>query len=390
MKIKNIGAIFFFLILIFIIFSIIFLLYFKQKTNENLIINQDFNLYLNQNPTPIIPLPETAKAHVNDNFSNWSIPLRTQIELWNIVQESPINEKTKRHFILFSVANAGMKEYIINSICSMKIAGIPKNFHVTIALDEEAYMSVKKIDANVVYFHSNFVRKAVNNRQIIDFYNIVKVRPTILYQLLLWDVEPIMVDSDTVFLSDPLHLFNDEADFEVQCDSKEYYKIPYNKYPVPWQVNLGYYKLHPTPSVLKLMPIWMEFMYKSPKVNDQSALRKILKKYPTFWLDNGSNDTVIVDTKSILGSKYPNLSFRFLDPMRIANAGGLYQDGKDFWRNESKKIRLDKPEFIHFFHIGHISQKMNTMKENNLIFFDGNQVCLKDSPHGVKEFYVWK
>lgn len=111
-------------------------------------------------------------------------------------------------------------------------AGIPRNYHVIIALDEPAYKAMKDIGAQVVYLESNFTSTAVNNRHIVDYYDILKMKPTILHQLLLWDAEAILVDADVVFLENPLSIFNDEADFEVQCDSKEYYWIPTEVDPV--------------------------------------------------------------------------------------------------------------------------------------------------------------
>ena len=154
-----------------------------------------------------------------------------------------------------------MIDFIVNSLCSMQLVGIPKNHRVTVALDEESYNALLKINEPVVLLKSHFTKKAVNNKNIHDFYSIIKVKPTILHQFLLWDVEPIVVDADTVFLENPFQIFNDEADFEVQCDSKEYYQIPYNTIPVPWQVNLGFFKVRPTEAVMKFMPIWLLFSF---------------------------------------------------------------------------------------------------------------------------------
>lgn len=330
---------------------------------------------------------QTSPANIDDKFINWSIPNEVKQKLWESIIRSPINNKTGRHTIIFSIANAGMIDFIVNSLCSMQLAGIPKNNRITIALDDESNEALLKIDEPVVLLKSNFTKQAVNNKQIHDFYSIIKVKPTILHQFLLWDVEAITVDADTVFLKDPFHIFNDEADFEVQCDSKELFQIPSNVEPVPWQVNLGFFKVRPTEAVKKFMKIWLLKMYNAPKNAMQSMMRRTLKPYETHWVNN---DTVFVNTSELLGIEYPNLTFRFLDPMLITNAGGLYLDGAKDWKKEAKRRKIEKPEMIHFFHIGKNSHKASLIRRKKLIFHDENYKCSKNQPDGAINFSTWK
>ena len=372
-----------FLIIILFLLLSFFIFYDKEsKTSLSTLSNEKSSTNISKLPD----YPSTQPAHLDANFEAWSIPAEAKSKLWDAVKNSPINEKTGRHCIIYSVANEGMIDFILNSLCSMKLVGIPRNYHVTIALDQESYDAISKIDEPVIYLKSNFTKQAVNNRKLIDFYNIIKVKPTILHQFLLWNVEPILVDVDSVFLQNPFHVFNDEADFEVQCDSKIYYQIPYNEYPVPWQVNLGFFKVHPTKTVMKLMPFWLTRMYNASKVHDQSSLRKVLKPYPTFWINN---DTISVDARSLIEDDQ-NLTFRFLDPMLIANAGGLYQDGKRNWKKEAKRRKITRPEFIHFFHCGSVGEKLGYMKKNKLWFINQTFQCLSEQPEGAVTFKVWK
>lgn len=366
----------------FVTFAFLILLYYSlfMKKNKNNLTEAD------EEENTVSNYPSTSPAHLDDIYSQWSIPEETKIKLWKAVKKSPINKKTGRHTIIYFIANAGLTNFIINSLCSMKFAGIPKSNYVSIALDQQAYDAISKIGEPVVLLQSNFTKKAVNNNQIVDFYNIIKVKPTILHQFLLWNVEPILVDADTVFLENPFHVFNDESDFEVQCDSKEYYRIPNNINPPPWQVNLGFYKVHPTETVLKFMPFWLKRMYNASKVHDQSSLRKVLKNYPTFWINN---DTISVHTSRLLGDDFPNLTFRFLDPMLITNAGGLYQEGAEDWKKEAKLRKIDKPEFIHFFHVGRNSEKLMYMMENELWFIDDQNKCKTQKPKGAIKFMAW-
>lgn len=368
------------LCLICILLLLLFLFWHESPIQQG----QDF---LQRGKKQLQKYPETVLAHLDDKYTNWSLTDEIKEQLWEAIQKSPINEKTGRHYLMVFLSNAGMIEYTLNSLCSIKLAGVEKNKRITIALDQEAYDKLKNIDEPVILFEKNFTKKLVNSHKLVDFYNIVKIRPTIVHQFLLWNTEFIHSDSDIVYLKNPLEVFNDEADYEVQCDSKEYYQIPYKKMPVPWQVNLGFYKVHPSPVLLKLLPLCLKGMYEEPRRHDQSVMRKILKPYPTTWLNE---DTVIVNTSTLLGENTPNITFRFLDPMFVTNAGGLYQEGHDDWKNEAKRRNIDIPTLVHFFHIGHSREKKIVMKDNNLWFVDKQNKCVKEKPKGAIEFKAWQ
>ena len=328
--------------------------------------------------------------HVDERFSKWMIPNSTQDQLYTMLQSAPRNPKTGRQFVMASILNEGMIDFSLNLYCSMRLAGIPRNYHVFVALDSASVEALEKVDAQVVLIeNSNFTKDAVNNKHLIDFYDIVKMRPTVLHLLCLWGFEVILLDADIVFLENPLRLFNDEADFEVQCDSKVFYRIPTNQKPVPWQVNLGFFKLHPTPVVMALFPRWLEKMYTTPKIQDQSALRKLLKPFKTGWLNN---DTVIVDTTSFFKTNdesLSNITVRFLDPMYICNAGGLYQEGRQDWKREAKLRNIVRPLLVHYFHVGYIQRKYNLMKENDMWFVTPLGKCISSQTRGCLKWPLW-
>lgn len=336
--------------------------------------------------TTEITFPQTPPAHIEDIYASWQLNDRMKQELWEIVQNSPLNPKTNKHMLMVSVMNEGMIKFATNMICSMKYAQIDPRNQVTIALDMESYNAIKNIGGQAIYLESNFTRSAVNVRKKVDFYKIVKVRPTVVHQLLLWDVEAILVDIDIIFLSNPLPYFKDNADFEVQCDSRIFYKIPSDVQPLKWEINLGFYKLHPTPTVMELFPKWLKRMYDVPNIQDQDALRKILKQYPHRWIDN---ETTLVETTELLGTNYSNLTFRYLDPMLFVNPGGVFQDGKEDWLAEAHRRNIKRPVMCHFFHIGLVNGKIKSMKKNDLWFVDDNFLCLKNPPGGV-DWPVWK
>lgn len=331
--------------------------------------------------------PQTPLPNLDKNFSKWSIPDDMKLALWRAKQKSPINPKTGRHSLAVFLANEGMINFTLNSLCSLKFVETQPNQHITIALDRETYDAISNINETVIMYKSNFTKRLVNNNQLVNFYDIIKIKPTVIHQFLMWDTEIINFDGDTVFLKNPYDVFKDESDYEVQCDSKEYYQVPYNVTPVPWQVNLGVHKVHPSPSMLKLYPMYLRKLYMTPKKHDQSVLRQVLKPYKKKWLNN---DTFIINTTKYLGADNPNLTMRFLDPMLVTNAGGLYLDGKKNWKKESKRRNIDMPVLIHFFHLGHNRDKKNLMKKQQLWFVNDNLECEKEKPPGAVNFKVWK
>jgi hypothetical protein len=235
-----------------------------------------------------------------------------------------------------------------NMICSFQLAGLPRNGHFFITLDANAFKAMRALNAQVILFDTgNFTGDAVNNKRLIEFYDIVKVKPTFMHQLLLWDVDAMPIDAGMVFFEDALKLFTDSTHFETQCDSKFFYRIPYDNDSVAWQVNLGFYKFHPNPVILKLMPVWLEKMYTVPKRQDQSALRRILRPCPTGWLNN---DTVIVDVHELFhnDTSAGNITLPFPDPMLVTNADGLWQEGQEDWRDEAKRRKIKRPMAIRF------------------------------------------
>jgi hypothetical protein len=106
-----------------------------------------------------------------------------------------------------------MADLAENMICSFQLAGLPPNGHVFIALDRPTLEAMRHLGARAILFDKEeFAGDAAHSRKLIDFYDIVKVKPTFVHQLLLWNVDAITIDADMVFLEDALSLFHDLAD----------------------------------------------------------------------------------------------------------------------------------------------------------------------------------
>ena len=335
-------------------------------------------LFLTYNSSIPSNYPTTNPAHINDSYINWSIPDSTKTQLWNFLQKAPQNKETGRQYIYISLANFGAAEFLINCLCSMQKVGIPKTHRISIALDQETFDAISAIGEHVILLPSPFSSKLVNNHHYVEFCNVVKFKVIILYQLLLWNIEPIFFDADIVFMDNPISIFRNDIDFQVQYDSKTSFRLPSYEIPVPWEVNLGFFKILPTPAVLKFMPIYCEYLLRSPKNRMQSSFRKVLITSPAKWLNN---DTITMDTSS--------LTMRFFDPMLVTNPGAVFFDSRHNVTREAWRRNLTRPYIIHLFHLGENAYKKLTLKRKLLIFYDDNLKCRAKAPEGFIQFSTW-
>lgn len=322
-----------------------------------------------------IDYPNEKQANINETYSKWKLPQEFLQQLWCFVENSPTNEKTGRYEVIFTVTNYGQVHFAKNWYCSLSSTDFNKKSIIIIAVDEKSYLELRSMNIPVIMLQSNFTSDCVNNQKIILFYELVKLRPTILHQLLLWNVETIMSDADIVFFSNPNVLFTKEADFEVQSDSKVFYNYDiYKEYfnntkDYKWSVNLGFYKVYPTKEVLDIIQVWFPLMYNSPKLVDQKAFRNSLKL--NRYIVNSLDGLISYSKKD-----KSMIKIRIIDPMLAVNAGGIYQDGKRDWKAEAARRNLTHPILCHFFHLGSNKAKYELMRKNNQIFFKGSK-CIR-------------
>ena len=324
--------------------------------------------------------PETEIAHVVPEMSKYEIHNETKEALYQALQRSPINPKTGRHVIAFTVFNKGMLDFALWNFCSMKLAGIPPNQHVFVATDEEAYASMKALNPQTVFFPSEFTREAVNVFKFLNYSEILKMKPVVAHQFLLWGAEVIQVDVDIVFLENPFEVFNDEDDLQIQSDSDVI--VQYNiSEPIPMKPNSGFYKFRPTPVVMKFFKEYLTKCFSNPKTREQHALSSILKAHPKKWIDI---NTFCMDYNN------ENMTIRYLDPLLISNAGGNRKDGKEIFANEARRRGVKRPKMVHFFHVGFIREKRSLIKDLNMSCVTADNQCKTEQPDGIKYFPWWK
>ena len=319
------------------------------------------------------------------DYPNETTETQFDIELRTIVRNSPISEKTKRNKIILFVTNSGMLDMAKNALCSLKQTGITKEKYVIVALDEVSYIFLKEFDANVLYFPSNFSTNAVNYREKQDFYKIVKVRPYIANKIIQMDADVLVCDIDIVFLHNPWVLASEDADIEVQVDSKNDYIIPYPKSPFYWSVNLGFYRIHSSIVMKRFLPIWIKKMTQMPDNHDQTVLWLLIRRLPISTL---YSDTLLLNISSIISSNSNSIiRLRYFDPMLAVNAGGVFLNNKKKWLKEANKRKIISPSICHFFHISEIYQKIDLMKEKKLWYLNNDFSCKIKPPKG--HYWPW-
>jgi hypothetical protein len=303
----------------------------------------------------------------NSFLHSWQIPVRVFEEVKKMVADAPVNEKTGRRFILFSVVNSGHIRIAMNLLCTMRLAQFPSSYHFLISLDEVTHRNISKFGGRSIFLPSNFTGQAVTSKKMIYYCDIIKVKPIFAYLLLLMNVEPIIIDTDIIVLeSDFLSEFTDAADIECQSDSKLLAKIPSSVDPPLWEINMGFVKFHPTPTLMNFMPLWLNRSFASAKVTEQRAFKNMLVKEPRHWINS---DTFVIDSVG--------LTIRYLDPVYISNCGLLFASGSEIVKEEARKRGIWKPKLIHCFHIQRLTDKIFLMKGRGL-YYEKGQACLKE------------
>ena len=122
-------------------------------------------------------------------------------------------------------------------------------------------------------------------------------------------------------------------------------------------------------------------MYKLIEYQDQDSLKLLIGKRNKTW----DGEKITINVNGMIQSN--NISFHFLDPVLFTNAGGIFQYGKEEWKQEAHFRKIRKPVMIHLFHISTIKEKYQRIIDYNLNFTKNNK-CLDIPPYGI-EFPLW-
>jgi hypothetical protein len=194
-----------------------------------------------------------------------------------------------------------------NLLCSSRAVGLPENFHIFVALDEVALSGFSIVNPSTLFLN-------VSGRNY-SYHEFTKVKIFIQLQLLLWNVESIMCDTDIVLLKDPRELFLDETDVEISiedngCDFPERRRW--------WLVNVGFMRVIPNDKVIELHKKWLIGSVQKTKEIDQRTLWRMLGKSQlikregsTLWLNTSGVLSQTKDDRCLLVHAY--------DPVHVQN-----------------------------------------------------------------------
>ena len=336
--------------------------------------------------------PETSLPNLsNDEYPKWTLPPIFLQKLWNLVSQAPRTPNTNSKYFMCTFANFGFLTFAHTWLCSLSKTTFPTNGWALICTDYDVYTNLTilpEFSSRLLYLPTNsFTKDAVTNRRLADQLDILKFKATIIHQLILWEIDCIEADVDIVFFSNPLYLFDNVTDFEFQSDSRKNARFSFEPGTDVdiWELNSGFIRFKSSPFMKEFCHMWISNLYKS-RLNDQQMIGKLLfRKIPMKWTGNYS---FIANTESLF-QKPSNMTFKYLDPMLIANCGGVFNDGKPIWIEEAKRRNIKKPVLIHFFHLSTIGQKYRRIRDNGLLITPTPDGYCPDLPSGYS-FPLWK
>ena len=193
------------------------------------------------------------------------------------------------------------------------------------------------------------------------------------HQLLLWNVEPFLIDSDIVLFKDPKPLFEDPVDFTVTEVGNTFTFGPNYHYR---GFNIGFMRIQPNYRTLYIFRLWIIKILRSSTYT-QSLLHSIIKPHRII-----NNFTIgkQIQFYSFKSLETP-LSVKIIHPLDFPN--GIMIRHKNRLLSEITKSNRSIPYGAHFAWEAGSANKENALELNNLWFFDrSNQNCFSTPPKG--------
>lgn len=289
-------------------------------------------------------------------------------KLRNYTNIAPINDKTGHKFLIIIATSSGPHLwYTLNYYCSIRLQ-IPSNYYLFISLDYKAYDELSKRGAPTILY-SDTVPK----------YEITYLRMHVVYQLLLWNIDVLMTDSDMVYFNNPLPLFNNESDFEV---SYEYLIFLHDyKNHDGFYGNLGFWKVIASSRTIKFIKNLLFWCCKVHS-HDQAAFHAYLSTQKGNWI----SDSVFVYNLTDLNMSF---SIHYLDNLQITLSNSIYchQNRKKFTK-EALRRKIYMPIIYHVAWYWP-TRKASSFYEKNAWFvnFPDSKDCKKVPPNGTLLFW---
>jgi hypothetical protein len=313
-----------------------------------------------QSLSPIPPIGYEALYRLPQSFTD---------SLHTSLLNAPVDLKTGKKQIMFTIFNSAHQQLAKNLLCSSRAALIPSGFHIFIALDFDAYSEFESLTSSVYFLNLSEPRS--------HYERCCKLKLIILYQFLLWNVDTVICDDDIVFIRSPLDLFGAAAHLEVASESSEADFSSDFDYS---QLNVGFFRVIPCELTVLLINHWIGVLIPDPHALDQNVLAAMINPLKIGGPSDGIQE---YDLHSII-STTEHLIVRWFDLLAIVNGLIFHQTG-DRTALTARERGFSKPYAIHLAFIKS-DEKVPVFAEHGL-WFVSNGVCRKH-PKGL-EMVSW-
>jgi hypothetical protein len=281
------------------------------------------------------------------------------IQLHRAVVAAPVNSRTGRSELMFTIFDAQQLLLARNCLCSSRSVGLPDDYHIFIALDEISLSGLSLMHTSTLFLN-------LSGRGF-GYFEFCRAKLFVQALLLFWGVEATMCDNDLVFLRDPRELFREESDFEAMVQNPE--ELTFSPSYPWWRVNVGFMRCLPSELGIVVYRQWLERMLSDMTVLDQNFLQRMLQSSFVFATNSTAWFNLSKDT-----SRNELFALRYYDPLHVQNGAMMTRFRSEF--TELARTRhVREPYACHLAYIVP-QKKIRVFVESGLWFLSpGNDTC---------------
>ena len=348
------------------------------------IIMEYFDIHI---PNFSLKSPVSVKCGLSDNpkIKSWkkinldmdlySLPKKFLNDLREALRYSPCVDTNKRRVII-TLFSEEHKYLAGNLVCSMAhIKNFQKHYHILISCDEESYEYMQNLrneleSMNYVMLPEQIIRLNVDSRQF-TYEQYCKMKIIIQYQLLLWDVETVVLDSDIVLFKDIEPIFEEKCDLtfasESCCDFNFDKNFNYTFF------NVGFNRVIPNRETALIFNQWLYRAIPDPDL-DQTVLQNFLSPHRI------TTNSIGKDIQLYQFKEFERLiTIKFIHPLDFRNGGMLNLRFHETIR-EARRQNKQIPYGLHLAWINEPNKEL-TLDMHDLWFLDrNNDRCFSEPP----------
>ena len=353
---------------------------FNIQKNKEYIGSQNISIFSKSNLCKFESTSQKAWEGFNIPMDKYVLPDDFLEKMKKVIEYSPCSIKTKKKRVILTLFSSHHSFIVANLLCSIvHLKNYSQNYHLFISYDYEGYNFLKHFSKKLQSFNFSLAEDRIIwlnvDERKFGYEEYTKMKSIIQYQLALWNVESVIVDSDVVLFRDISPIFEDNFDITIAAENCCLFKL--DKTFNFDEFNIGLNRFIPSPETLFVFREWFNKSIPSPEI-DQKILQYLLSPHR---IPHNSSENNIQYYKFNEFERL--LSVKFIHPLDFLNGGmillQLYRT-----KLEMKRQNKTNPYGIHFAWIVD-SQKIPFMKQHNFWYFDDQkEQCLANPP---KQFF---